>query len=774
MSKAASGEALASAGPAMLKQASAERRMEFVQAVINRGLALYRGGQLDSADVLFETVDSEPAVRPRVLHIRGVIALQRGEEERALEFLEEAIRLDPTDGEAHANLGVLLLKHRQHPQALAAYASALTLQPDNVAALFGLAQALTKLDLIEFADDAYRDLLARAPEWIEPVVDFAALLNDSGRHDEAIALLREALARHPEHADLHSMLFACLFARGDWREAWPDYEWRLEDPEVNRYLLPTDRPRWQGEDLAGKTILLQSEQGYGDALQFVRYAPMVKARGGRVILRAHKALLPLMRTVAGVDDVVHPESAASASDVPFDVHVPLMSLPLIFGTQAGTVPAAVPYITPDPDLVAQWRERLGAQPGMSVGLAWQGNPAHPHDWRRSIPLDCLRSLLDCPGVSFVSLQVGPGRERLTELDDRIVDPNADIDSGSFADTAAIVANLDLVISIDSAIAHLAGAIGKPVWILLARSADWRWQGGREDSPWYPQALLFRQHKLGDWADVVSRLQAELSSFAGAGVPSPATGMADPLMATASKTSTPTRGSDPVICDALFVEASRHHRLGHFDRSKALFEHVLSLDPGHVNTLCNLGALELGLGYGPRALALLQTAVVLAPDLAPARIALADALRDAQKNEQALAQYQRAVELAPTDDAVHAKYALALCEFGDLDGAMIHFLAATKINQRQSSEFYEALGRACAARGNLQGAEISLQHALALDPQCVTAHRALGDLYLVLERPADAEASFRRALAVDQINPAALRGIEHAPAPDDCAAIAETA
>jgi tetratricopeptide (TPR) repeat protein len=806
MSKAGISEAQAMrAGLAMLQQAPSERRMEFVQTVINRGLALYRSGELDSADVLFETVASEPAVRPRVLHLRGVIALQRGEDERALDLFEESIQLDPAYGEAHANLGLLLLKARQNPQALAAYAAALTLQPDNAAALLGLARALAALDLGDFAYEAFRDALAHTPDYVEATVDFGWLLSDMGRHDEGVTLLRDALAQHPKWEKLRTVLAVCLFGVGDWPAAWAEYEGRLSDPRVSKHLLPTDRPRWQGEDLTGKTILLQSEQGFGDTIQFVRYASMVKARGGRVILRAPQTLLPLMHTVAGVDDVVHDETTAPV----FDVHVPLLSLPLVFETRTDTVPAAIPYIAPDAQLVEQWRERLdhhvGDHSGVSIGLVWQGNPAHLNDRRRSLQLDFLLPLLACPKARFISLQVGPGRDQLTGLEDRIFDPSTEIDTGSFADAAAIIANLDLVISIDSAIAHLAGAMGKPVWILLAKGSDWRWLRDRNDTPWYPQARLFRQAKPGDWAEVVERLRAELWSFAGAGVLLPAEKSVDPVTASAMRMTARPRVSDPVVCDALFVEGCRQHRLGNFDRSKALYEHVLSLDPGHVNTLCNLGALELGLGHAERAYVMLQTAVTQAPDLAPARMALAEVLMATKKTEQAFAQHRKAIELAPTsadvhaayanalrklgddeqasgmhadvvkrlihqhyrkalelapnDDAVHAQYALALCELGDIDNAMMHFLAATKINQQQSAEFYEALGRACAARGNSQGAEISLKHALALDPRRVTAHCALGDLYLVLDRAGDAETSFRGALTIDAGSVVALRGIE---------------
>jgi Tfp pilus assembly protein PilF len=486
--------------------------------------------------------------------------------------------------------------------------------------------------------------------------------------------------------------------------------------------------------LNDRTILLQSEQGLGDTLQFVRYASMVKARGGRVLLRAPPSLLPLMRTVPGVDAVVDMEETVPA----FDVHLPLLSLPLIFGTEINSVPDETPYITPDAQLIERWHERLGAHSGLSVGLVWQGNPGHPNDRRRSIPFDRLLPLLDCPGVRFVSLQVGPGQEQLIGLESRLIDAGANIDATTFADAAAIIANLDLVISIDSAIAHLAGTIGKPAWIMLAKASDWRWLHEREDTPWYPQARLFRQVKPGDWGDVVAGVRAALWSLAGVDVPVVTDRRAsDPVTAAALRLTVAPRPGDPVICDALFVEASRQFRANNIERSRRLFEHVLSLDPGHVNTLCNLGALELGCGHAARALMLLQTAVAVAPDLAPARMALADALLDAKKGEQAHEQYRKALsldprsaaahaayatglrkliriegaegfdpeaakrlmhhhfgealKLAPNDSGVHAAYALGLRDIGDVDGAMVQFLAATKIEQRQSPEFYEALG-----------------------------------------------------------------------------------
>ena len=317
---------------------------------------------------------------------------------------------------------------------------------------------------------------------------------------------------------------------------------------------------------------------------------------------------------------------------------------------------------------------------------------------------------------------------MTGFEGPITEPGPGDDS--FADTAAIIANLDLVIGVDSAVIHLAGALGKPAWILLAARADWRWLRERSDTPWYPQAKLYQQETLGDWDAVVGRLRTDLWAFAGA---SPA--------ARNENAARSARKADPSICDALFVEGVRHHGANDPGRSKKLFERVLELDPQHVNALCNLGALEGSTGDHLRARELLERAVSLAPEHAPARLALADALLASGESDAAIAHYRSACELAPKSDAVHAAFAMALEDLGEHDAAMAHFELAAKISQRQSPEFFEALGRASLARGNLQGAEISFRHALALHPKLAPAHCGLGDVYLALGRRVDAGASF---------------------------------
>jgi hypothetical protein len=262
--------------------------------------------------------------------------------------------------------------------------------------------------------------------------------------------------------------------------------------------------------LENRTILLHAEQGLGDTIQFVRYAPLVKARGGRVLVECRRPLLGLLKTCPGIDRLVVAGDPLPA----FDVHAPLLSLPGILGTVLEAIPCSIPYLTADPALVAQWRDKLAALDGVRVGIAWQGNPQYLMDRQRSIPLAQFAPLADLPGVRLISLQKGPGAEQIGQLQGRfpVVDWTADLDerSGPFMDTAAILANLDLVILSDSVLAHLAGALGVTVWMAVPKLPDWRWLLDGEDSPWYPTMRLFRQQAWGNWPDVFQQMRSALT------------------------------------------------------------------------------------------------------------------------------------------------------------------------------------------------------------------------------------------------------------------------
>jgi len=331
---------------------------------------------------------------------------------------------------------------------------------------------------------------------------FAAIV--AGDIMAAIGIYRDLLRRSPRDAVLHNSLGQLLLLVGDFTAGWEECEWRGQRP------MPM--PRWRGTSFKGERILVHGEQGFGDNFHFVRYAAMVAARGGTVVVATRETLRPLLATVPGVAEVIETGEVAKA----IHWHIPMLSLPYIFTTRLDTIPAAVPYMSADPARVGRWRERLAASPGLRVGLVWSGNTEAFYNPRRSPGLAALRPLLDCPGVTFFGLQKGGGRADLegAALPDSFVDLGAEI--ADFSDTAAIMASLDLVISPCTSTAHLAGALARPVWVMLGTDPDWRWLLDRDTSPWYPTARLFRRPRGGEWSDVVTRMRAELTGLASRG------------------------------------------------------------------------------------------------------------------------------------------------------------------------------------------------------------------------------------------------------------------
>ncbi len=685
-----------------------ESRHGLRQAAAERAAELYRQGAMHSADVLLESIADQCGEDAHAQHLRGLVAYSLGQTDRAFAFLTRAIELNPEDDVAHVNLGTLLQKEYRHAGALGAFAAALHINPRQPAASCGLAKSFAELGLFDLAAHAYRDAIAGIADNTHLKTDLAALLNDMDDLGGASALFSEALQQAPERADTHTTRAISLFAKGDWVDAWREYEWRWKDPRYQPISSPgSGSVLWSGQDLSGKRLLVQVEQGLGDTIQFCRYITLLQERGSELVVQVQQPLIPLLTTAWDDARII------SAEDIPpdCDFYIPLLSLPGLLGTTRENVPASIPYLHASLDLSAKWRERLGATSRRKVGLMWQGNPAHPCDRWRSMTLLQLAPLLDCPDVEFVSLQLGPGHEQLADLTQSIIDPTKLHDVASFADTAAIIAGLDLVISVDSAVAHLAGALGKPVWILLAARNDWRWLRQRDDTPWYPQARLFRQTALHDWRAVVQRVQLALHEWAGASPPA---------------TTSPTIQSIPdrSLCDALFMEAARQHQAGDVSRSKDIFERLLRIDPDHVDALCNLGAIERDGKRYESALSLLQHGTTLAPDHIPTRLILATTLLAAGQAHAAIAQLADTLRLAPNHASVHAQLAFAYRSIGHLDQALTHFRYAVEADQHQPATFYQALGETLAAANQLQGAEISLRHALSIDPELTAAAKML--------------------------------------------------
>jgi tetratricopeptide (TPR) repeat protein len=431
--------------------------------------------------------------------------------DEAIAHYRQALALRENFAEVHTNLGTALWERGETDAAIICHRRALELRPDFADAYNNLGAALIENGQLDDAEACYHRALALNPEFQQVHNNLGLVLRQKGQVKQGLVHYRQALKLNPGDADARVNLAMALLADGDLAAGWREYEWRLKKPHRITSIRPFTQPQWQGEPGGGRTLLIHPEQGYGDTLQFCRYAPRAAARGFRVVLEVQKPLARLMRSLAGVAQVV-----ARGEDLPpFDVHSPIMSLPLAFGTTLATIPSDPSYLHADAEQAAAWRARLDAMDNARprVGLVWAGNPrlnsprATAVDRRRSMPPEQLAPLLRLSGLHFVSLQKdGPVMEGA-------VLSNFMHEMEDFADTAALIANLDLVISVDTAVAHLAASLGKPVWLLDRFDACWRWLRGRRDSPWYPTLRLYRQPRAGDWESVIAAVAADLRRHA---------------------------------------------------------------------------------------------------------------------------------------------------------------------------------------------------------------------------------------------------------------------
>ncbi len=470
----------------------------------------------------------------------GNACLERGDPCGAIAAFERCLELAPDHPATLFNLGNAQVKAERFADGAATLTRCLRLAPGFAAAHVNLAGALFRLRLLGEARRMAEIAVRLAPDEPEALLCHATMLHHAGEHEAAVAVYHQALRHAPRHAGGLSSLGNSLRCLGRIDEALTAHDRALavapDDPTIRfnralalltagrldegfreyeqRWRRPGDRPRfaspsWQGEALEGRTILLYAEQGFGDTLQFCRFAPLVSASGGRVILEVQPELVRLLRSLPGLEQIV----ACGGSLPPFEWHCPLMSLPRAFGATLEQVPASVPYLRADRADVARVRARLSQGGALRVGLVWAGSPhtaefeAHLRDHRRSLPLACLAGLADLAGVQFVSLQKGVPPPDIDGL--HLTDLMAT--AGDFADTAAIVAALDLVIAVDTAVAHLAGALGKPVWLLSRFDACWRWMHGRATSPWYPTMRIYREDRPHSWPAVITRIRHDLAA-----------------------------------------------------------------------------------------------------------------------------------------------------------------------------------------------------------------------------------------------------------------------
>jgi len=542
-----------------------------VLTLLQRARSHHRAGKLEAAEPLYKRILDRFPDHAEAMHYRGLLAHQSGDEalgmelltrslaldprpefynnfasvlsasgknEDALELLDEAIRLKPEyaeaftnraavldrlglvdeciescrkaielkaeQGEPHARLGTLLLKQGKIEESIPILREAVRYAPRLPEAHLALGNALREQGDLEGALAAYRQAVELRPGWAEAYSNLGSTLQELGQLDEAVRLLKRSIELKGDYVDARWNLALSLLASRDFEAGWPEYEWRRKLKGDGLSSRNFAQPEWNGCWLRGRTILVICEQGLGDTIQFIRYASMLRERGAEVIVECQPRLRVLLESMGGFRVVARGEPLPS-----FDTYVRLLSLPAIFGTTLDSIPARGPYLKAEPARARPWEAQLSGG-GFKIGIAWQGSTGYKGDKRRSLPLRAFAPLAAVPGVRLFGLQQGEGSAQIdgAEFAVHVFNPQPDAE-GAFLDTAAIIGKLDLIVTSDTAIAHLAGALGARVWVALSYAPDWRWMLEREDSPWYPTMRLFRQSQPGNWNGVFERIASEL-------------------------------------------------------------------------------------------------------------------------------------------------------------------------------------------------------------------------------------------------------------------------
>lgn len=491
-------------------QRAVSLKPDYAEAYHNMAVALQSQSRYAEA---VEKCNQAISLKPDYAEAYNTMAFSQEQQQqyaKAIENYRKAVQLKPEYAEAYNHLGFIFNNQGRHAEAVENYRLALRIDPDYIEVYNNLGIALKEQEQFDEAVNNFKQALQLNPDFAEAYYNLANSLRDQGRCTEALKHYTEAIHLVPDYAEAHWNKSLTLLLSGDFVQGWKEYQWRQKASHATvLYPYHHNAPRWDGSSFVGKRLFVYCEQGLGDAIQFIRYLPMVKARGGTVIFEVWRPLLGLLRAFKSIDELVE-LSCERKSDVKFDLFTSLLDLPNIFGTTLETIPNEVPYIRAEREKSEYWHKRLSG-PDLKVGIVWAGKSTHGNDHNRSCKLKFFSHLAKIEGVQLYSLQKGSSALQLTELALPIENLAEELED--FTDTAAVIENLELVISVDTAVAHLAGAMGKEVWTLLPFTPDWRWMLDRQDSPWYPTMRLFRQPSPSHWEDVFQRVAEQLQILA---------------------------------------------------------------------------------------------------------------------------------------------------------------------------------------------------------------------------------------------------------------------
>ena len=484
---------------------------DYAEAYANMAGALqWQGQYADAVESCKKAIQLQPALAGAYYNLANILR-QQGRHDEAIENYQQVILLRPDFAMAYGNMAVTLKEQHRDAEAIESYKQAIRLMPADATLRHDLGAVLKDCHRYDEATENYKQALRLNPDYAEAYNSLGVAMKERGHCTEAIGNYEQAIRLKPDYADAHWNKSLALLLSGRLSEGWKEYQRRYDDLNSKNSPYYSKKTLWDGSSFAGKTLFVRYQQGLGDNIQFARYLPMVKERGGTVIYETKKPLTNRLRTLGGIDELVE----ASANGRPaanFDLHISLMDLPRVFATTIETIPSSIPYLYADPAKAKVWRNRI-VRKDLIVGIVWAGAPAHRNDRNRSCTLADFAPLAGIDGIQLYGLQKGDATRQADEASTGIIAENLGQDFENFTDTAAAIENMDLVISVDTAVLHLAGAMGKPAWALLPFAPDWRWMLERQDSPWYPTMKLFRQKSPGDWNDVFADVKKELQALA---------------------------------------------------------------------------------------------------------------------------------------------------------------------------------------------------------------------------------------------------------------------
>jgi tetratricopeptide (TPR) repeat protein len=715
-----------------------------LKAMLDLALREHQAGRLVEAAAAYHRI---LVLRPDIAeahHGLGNVLRQQGQFDESASRFEQALALRPDYAEAYYNLGITLWRLGRYDSAVAQFERAIALRPDYPEAHFSLGTSFWFRDKFDEAVAQLEQAVALKPDYAAAHHNLAAILRDQLRLSEARQVFERLQALEPDSPMAQFGLATCYLVDQDYERGWPAFEARLRMPGA---ASQPDLPRWRGEPLAGRTLLLLANEGLGDAIQFVRFARIFKAQGARVIVAVPAALGRILASCPDVDGLF---ILGSDEELPYpDFYLPLLSSPGALRTDASTIPRDIPYLSADPELVEKWRQELSGVDGFKIGIVWQGSRGYLPDRWRSIALTEFAPLARLPGVRLISLQKGYGSEQVAGVDFPVLDFSDRLDeaAGPFMDTAALIRNLDLVVAPDTAIAHLAGALGAPVWLALQLSPDWRWLRGRDDSPWYPTMRLFRQTTIGEWPDVIRRMaqsvQARRSEIHDdvRSISSVGNEQVQRLITTAGQTSDST-----IELDTLYDLAMREQHAGRFAEAAEIYRKILATWPGIAEVHNNLGTALCQQGQFDEALPQFEQAIALKPDLADAHNSLGNLLRQQGKLEQAVIRYEQALALRPDYVEGYNNLGNLLRQQGQLERAVALFEHAIALRP-DYAEAHNNLGNVLWQQGKRQQAVARFEHALSLRPDLPEAHYSLGIADWYDDKFDQAVARFEQAIAL---------------------------